>query len=57
MQFELALRRIYEGVPDYREVLTLMQEKGFCPSGFFPISADERLRAVEFDCVLVRDRD
>lgn len=57
MQFELSLRRIYEGVPDYREVLTMMQERGFWPSGFFPISVDERLRAIELDCVLVRERD
>lgn len=54
LQLELAIQHIYEGVPDYREVLTQMEGLGFVPSALFPVSCDRQLRAVEFDCVLVR---
>lgn len=56
LQVELALQRIYEGVPDYREVLTRLESQGLQVSGLFPISADPDLIAVELDCVLARRR-
>lgn len=54
LQFELALQPIYQGVPDHIEMLRSVQDLGFEVSGFFPISHDEHLRAVELDCVMIR---
>jgi hypothetical protein len=53
VQFELAIRPGYENVPEYREVLRQLEEWGFTLSGFFPVTTDERLRAIELDCVMV----
>lgn len=54
LQFELAIQRLYAGVPHYREMLEIVESMGFRMSGLFPISMDENLQAVEFDCVMVR---
>lgn len=54
LQFELAIQRLYANVPCYREMLELMERMDFCISGLFPISTDQDLRAVEFDCIMVR---
>lgn len=54
LQFELSLLHIYKGVPSHFEMLKIVQDLGFEVSGFFPISHDEHLRAVELDCVMVR---
>jgi FkbM family methyltransferase len=53
VQFELAIRPGYQNVPEYREVLRQLEEWGFTLSGFFPVTTDERLRAIELDCVMV----
>lgn len=55
LQVELAIQRIYQGVPDYREVLTLLERMAYGISAMFLISSDQHLRAVEFDCVLIRE--
>lgn len=57
LQFELAIQRLYTDVPDYRSMLATMEGLGFDISGLFQISGDEYLRAVEFDCVMVRCSD
>lgn len=54
LQFELAIQRLYADVPHYSEMLEVVENMGFRISGLFPISMDEGLRAVEFDCVMVR---
>ena len=54
LQFELAIQRLYSNVQDYRSMLGTMEDFGFDISGLFPISGDEYLRTVEFDCVMVR---
>lgn len=53
LQFELPIQRIYQEVPQYRDMLSQIESLGFAISGLFPISVDESLRAVEFDCVMV----
>lgn len=54
LQFELALLPIYKDVPHHLEILNIVQELGFEISGYFPISHDEHLRAIELDCIMVR---
>ncbi|WP_265941704.1 FkbM family methyltransferase [Dechloromonas sp. A34] len=54
MQFELAVQRIYSDVPHHLDMLKTVENHGYDLSGMFPISQDEHLRAVEFDCVMVK---
>jgi len=54
LQFELALQRIYLGVPHYLDMLRITNDLGYDISGLFPVSSDDDLRAVELDCVMVR---
>ena len=56
LQFELAIQPIYQNVPNYREVLRQLEEWGFSMSGLFPVVSDDKLRAVEVDCVMVASR-
>jgi FkbM family methyltransferase len=53
-QSEVAVRAVYEGVPSMRESLDYFERCGFSVSGLFPVNLDEKMRAVEFDCVMVR---
>jgi FkbM family methyltransferase len=51
---EVSFIPIYHGTPGFPEALSEYSRAGFAVSGMFPISHDKRLRAVEFDCALVR---
>ena len=53
LQTELSFVPIYQGMPSYQEMLTLLTASGFEIGGFFPVNHDNRLRLVEADCVLV----
>lgn len=53
-QSEIAARAVYEGVPSMKESLDYFERCGFSISGLFPMNVDEKMRAVEFDCVMVR---
>lgn len=56
IQMELGVTRIYSGLPPYYEVLADLDALGFQPAGFFPVSQNGNLSAIEFDCVLVNMR-
>ena len=56
LQLEASIRPIYHGMPSYQEAIAFMNEAGFEISGMFKITSDERLRIVEFDCVMVNNR-
>jgi FkbM family methyltransferase len=57
MQSEVALLRIYEGMPHMREALAVYEAAGFDITGLYPVSRQRRTaRVLEFDCVLVRAR-
>jgi FkbM family methyltransferase len=53
IQIELSLVPIYEGMPGWRDVLQELEGRGFALSNVFPI-AMSHLRAIEFDCIVVR---
>ena len=42
-------------MPDWKVPLAEYQKVGFGLCGFFPVSRDVQLRAVEFDAVMVRN--
>jgi FkbM family methyltransferase len=51
---ELSFQPIYEGMPDYRQMLAEFESAGFAVSGLFPVSRNPDLSVIEMDCVLVR---
>jgi FkbM family methyltransferase len=54
LQSEIALRPIYEKMPNYLTSLTKLNELGFSITSLVPVSRDSDLRVIEFDCFLVR---
>jgi hypothetical protein len=55
LQSEVALMRIYEGMPRLPEALAAYEAAGFGVTGLFPVSRQSRTaRVLEFDCVMVR---
>jgi FkbM family methyltransferase len=56
LQTELSLRPIYQGMPAWQDVLSVLEAKGFAVSNMFAVNHDDNLRAIEFDCVMVNDR-
>jgi FkbM family methyltransferase len=53
LQSEVSVMPIYEHMPDYISALTAYREKGFEPTGFFPVTRDpERLVVIEYDCFM-----
>lgn len=51
---ELPVQQIYDGMPDWLDCLAEYRTAGFLPTHFSPVSI-ERDRAVEFDCIMLRD--
>lgn len=57
IQAELSVRPIYHGMIGYLDALREIAALGFTPAGFFPVDADDELRAVEVDGLFVRTGD
>jgi FkbM family methyltransferase len=55
LQVELSVTPLYEGAPDWLSVLAELRGLGFVPVSLTGVGR-EGLRAVEFDCLLVRER-
>jgi FkbM family methyltransferase len=53
LQIEASIRAIYEGMPNWRESLEMLERQGFELSGMFPVHHDRSMRLIEFDCVMV----
>jgi FkbM family methyltransferase len=54
MQVELSLIAVYEGQPDYLELLTELRDHGFHPTWFEPFPTGPDLKLIELDCLLRR---
>ncbi len=55
MQSEVALLRIYRGMPRLPEALEIYEAAGFEVTALYPVSRQSRTaRVLEFDCVMVR---
>ena len=54
LQSEMSLVPIYERMPDYLTALRAFKDRGFVPSGMFPINHTPDGRLMEFDCVMVK---
>ncbi len=51
---EVSFVPFYQDAPSFCEALSEFSSSGFAVSGMFPVFHDKSLRAVEFDCALVR---
>jgi FkbM family methyltransferase len=54
VQVELAFRPIYRGMPEAAETIAYLGERGFEPTGLFPVTRDSELRLIEADLVAVK---
>ena len=54
LQTEVSMVPIYENMPSFADALAFFGGHGFAVSGFHVVTQDERLRAIEFDCIMVR---
>jgi hypothetical protein len=56
MQSEISMLPLYEGMPTYAKSIETFGDLGFDVTGLFPVSRDEMLRVIEFDCTLISKR-
>lgn len=56
LQTEVSIQPIYVGSPSMRDSIAAFAELGFTIADMFLVSADGEQRAVEFDCLMVRDK-
>jgi hypothetical protein len=54
LQTEVSVQQIYEAMPTVQDALEYLDQLGFAVSGLFPVTLDQQLRVVEFDCIAVR---
>jgi hypothetical protein len=52
LQSEMGIRGIYEGSPNYREMLDFYESKGFVLSAFVPNNEGHFPDLVEIDCIM-----
>lgn len=57
LQTEISFIPIYENIPDYRTAIMEFEKRGFGVADIFLVATDDKHRAVEFDCVMVRSDD
>ncbi len=53
-QTEVSFRALYDGMPNYQESIAAFEALGYSVADFFLVASDSKLKALEFDCILVR---
>lgn len=57
MQSEISLVPIYEGMPHWTESIATFESAGLHVAGMFPVTRAPGGRVIEYDCLLVRERE
>jgi FkbM family methyltransferase len=57
LQAELSMRPIYRNMPTYQVLIDELSLHGFGITGMFPVSRDNLMRVIEFDCVAINGKD
>jgi len=52
IQSEVSVKKIYEDMPDWLNAIALYSSLGYEVTGMYPVSRDDKLIVVEFDCIL-----
>lgn len=55
LQTEASVIPIYDEMPNYIDTIKFLNQQGFSITGMYPVSRDEKLRLVEFDCVMINE--
>jgi FkbM family methyltransferase len=55
LQSEIALRPLYVGMPDYLTSFAKFNTLDFSITSLIPVSRDNHLRVIEYDCLMVRN--
>lgn len=53
LQTEASVLALYKDMPNWRQVVDYLGGVGFELSGVFPVAVDEKMRLIEFDCVMI----
>ncbi len=56
LQTELSMKPLYQGMPNYREVIDALEDMGFELSNMFPVSNDDDMGLIEADGVFINRR-
>lgn len=51
---ELSVIQIYDGQPDWKSMIELLNAQGFSLASLYPVTRTKALEAIEFDCLMVR---
>ncbi len=51
---EISFQPIYDGMPNYREVLGVYEAQEFAVTGLYPVTRNKNLSIIEMDCVLIK---
>jgi hypothetical protein len=54
MHLEVSVQPIYEGQPHWLDVISVIEELGFVPTGLLDVARRPDLSAIELDAVFVR---
>ncbi|HIG40070.1 MAG TPA: FkbM family methyltransferase [Gammaproteobacteria bacterium] len=54
LQSEIALKKLYEAMPDFTKSFETYLAQGFEVTGFYPVSREKRGTIIEVDCVMIR---
>jgi FkbM family methyltransferase len=54
LQTEVSFKPLYQEMPDYRQSIAAFEKYGFAVADFFLVTTYNRVRAMEFDCIMVR---
>lgn len=54
LQTELAIKPLYDGMVTFTDAMANLSQYGFEVTGLFPVTRDQYLRVIEFDCVATR---
>lgn len=56
LQTEASVLPLYEGMPSDESTRGHLAARGFHISGMYPVSSDDHLRLIEYDCILINSR-
>ncbi|MDB5888958.1 MAG: methyltransferase FkbM family protein [Rhodocyclales bacterium] len=56
LQTELSMKSLYQGMPDYREMIDALTSMGFELSNMFPVSHDNDMGLIEADGIFINRR-
>lgn len=57
LQTEAAVLPLYEGMYTYQDMIDYLGKEDYSISGVFPVTVDQNMKLIEFDCVMVNSKN